>query len=42
MGTANKSAIGTLVERKTRFVMLLHLPRGHTAERVREALAERI
>jgi IS30 family transposase len=42
MGTANKSAIGTLVERKTRFVMLLHLPHGHTAERVREALAERI
>ena len=28
IGTANKSAIGTLVERTTRFVMLLHLPDG--------------
>ena len=39
MGSANKCAIGTLVERKSRLVMLLHLPQGHTAERVREALA---
>jgi transposase, IS30 family len=28
MGKANRSAIGTLVERSTRFVMLLHLPGG--------------
>ena len=27
-----KSAIGTLVERSTRFVMLLHLPGGHGAD----------
>ena len=32
------SAIGTLVERKTRFTMLLHLPDGYTPELVRDAL----
>jgi transposase, IS30 family len=37
-----KSTIGTLVERKTRFLMLLHLPDGRTAEHVRQALTERI
>src|SRR5207302_1623396 len=37
MGANNRSAIGTLVERSTRFVMLLHLPQRHTAEAVREA-----
>ncbi len=37
-GTGNRSAIGTLVERSTRFVMLLHLPDGHTADRVRDAI----
>ncbi len=26
LGKGNKSAIGTLVERSTRYVMLLHLP----------------
>ncbi len=39
IGKDNASAIGTLVERSTRYVMLLHLPRGRTAELVREALA---
>jgi IS30 family transposase len=29
MGARNASAIGTLVERTTRFVLLLHLPHGH-------------
>ena len=42
MGSACKSAIGTLVERSTRFVMLLHLPDGHNAEQVREAMTEQI
>ncbi len=39
VGTDNRSAIGTVVDRCTRFVLLLHLPDGrHTAEAVREAL----
>ncbi|HEX4620541.1 MAG TPA: IS30 family transposase [Myxococcaceae bacterium] len=38
MGKGNRSAIGTLVERSTRFVMLLHLPNGHQAEAVQEAM----
>ena len=35
---ASNSAIGTLVERTTRFVMLLHLPQGHGADGVQEAM----
>lgn len=37
-----KSAMGTLVERKTRFVMLLHLPDGREAVSARDALTRRI
>ena len=36
--TASNSAIGTLVERATRFVMLLPLPQGHGADAVQEAM----
>jgi len=39
-GTQNKSAIGTLVERTTRYVMLLHLPDGHGADAVQDAMIE--
>jgi IS30 family transposase len=42
MGRANRSAIGTLVERATRYVMLLHLPDGHGAEAVRAAMTAEI
>ena len=35
-------AIATLVERKTRFVMLIALPNGHAADSVADALGERI
>lgn len=36
--TASASAIGTLVERSTRFVILLHLPHNHGALAVQEAI----
>jgi IS30 family transposase len=42
VGSANGSAIGTLVERTTRFVMLLHLPHDHGAAAVRDAIAATI
>ncbi|WP_411806017.1 IS30 family transposase [Arthrobacter sp. LAPM80] len=37
-GAHNQSAIATLVERTTRYVMLVHLPGDHTAETVRDGL----
>ncbi len=40
MGAKNTSAIGTLVERSTRFTILLHLPADHTAETVAAAMIE--
>lgn len=40
MGKYNRSAIGTLVERSTRFVILLHLPNGYGAAAVEEAMVE--
>ncbi len=36
------STVATLVERKSRFVMLVHLPGGHTAGVVADALADAI
>lgn len=39
-GAYNQSAIATLVERTTRYVMLVHLPVDHTAESVRDGLIE--
>lgn len=42
IGKASRSAIATLVERQTRFTMLVELPRGRTAASVRDALAESI
>src|SRR6266516_3360173 len=40
IGAGNKSAIGTLVERATRFVMLLHLPDGYGPEQVAAAMTQ--
>jgi IS30 family transposase len=42
LGAAGKSAIGTLVERATRFVMLLHLPDDHGALAVQEAIVAKM
>jgi transposase, IS30 family len=38
MGAGNTSAVGTLVERSTRFTILLHLPGRHDAGSVAEAM----
>jgi IS30 family transposase len=40
--TASNSAVGTLVERTTGFVMLLHLPEGYGALAVQEALVAKM
>jgi IS30 family transposase len=40
IGAGNKSAIGTLVERSSRFVLLLHLPGGYGPDRVAAAMTE--
>jgi IS30 family transposase len=42
LGQHSRSAIGTLVERQTRFVMLLNLRKGRLAEHVKDALVEKI
>jgi len=38
MGTRNRSAIATLVERTTRYLVLVHLPDGHSAQQLSTAL----
>ena len=42
MGRNNRSAVGTLVERSTRYVLLLHLPDGRNADAVNEAMKKAI
>jgi transposase, IS30 family len=38
IGANHQSAIATLVERQTRYVLLAHLPNGHAGEQVKQAL----
>jgi len=38
VGTASRSAIGTLVERASRYLLLVHLPINHSAQAMRDAL----
>jgi IS30 family transposase len=38
IGKGGRSAVGTLVERSTRYVLLLHLPDGRAAENVNAAM----
>lgn len=42
IGTDLKSAVGTLVERTTRYVVLLHLPDGRAAHLVEQAMRQAI
>ena len=42
IGKDNHSAVGTLVERSTRFVLLLHLPKGRDAQQVDQAMRHAI
>jgi IS30 family transposase len=42
IGKDCKSAVGTLVERTTRYVLLLHLPEGRDARLVEQAMREAI
>jgi transposase, IS30 family len=42
IGKDGRSAVGTLVERSTRYVLLLHLPNGHGAAEVDKAMRKAI
>jgi transposase, IS30 family len=42
MGTDNRSAVGTLVERTSRYLLLLHLRGGRDAHTVRDAMQQAI
>jgi IS30 family transposase len=42
IGKDGLSAVGTLVERSSRYVILLHLPKGRSADKVRDAMTSAI
>ena len=42
IGATGQSAVGTLVERSTRYTMLLNLPNGHTAVEGQDAIIDKL
>ena len=42
IGAKGRSAVGTLVERSTRYTLLLYLPNGHTAADVQDAIIDKL
>ena len=42
IGATGQSAVGTLVERSTRYTLLLYLPNGHTAVEVQDAIIDKL
>ena len=42
IGAKGQSAVGTLVERSTRYTLLLYLPNGHTASDVHDAIIDKL
>ena len=42
IGAKGQSAVGTLVERSTRYTILLYLPNGHTAVEVQDAIIDKL
>ena len=42
IGAKGQSAVGTLVERSTRYTLLLYLPNGHTAVEVQDAIIDKL
>jgi len=42
IGEANRSAIGTLIERQARYLILFHVPEAHTAEAIRDGITSAV
>ena len=42
IGATGQSAVGTLVERSTRYTLLLYLPNGHTAVEGQDAIIDKL
>jgi len=42
IGAKGRSAVGTLVERSTRYTLLLYLPNGHSAAEVQDAVIAKL